>query len=177
MTTISIPVNKFDDWGQVVGTKIVEMTQEQIADVVGHAAQLIAIHRAVRRSSGDMEGIIAELDEAMYATDIMENIEAHAVQRVLPVESGGALKTIYCIAIKGDGAGGGVYWYDTEKAREAAMGSSTATEDVSFELSVPANASDDEITELADSAAWGNAEESVKPVVAGKKPKSSSLGM
>lgn len=78
MTTLSIQVNRFDDWGQVVGTKTVEMTREQIADVVGHAAQLIAIHRAARRSSGDMDGIIAELDDAMYATDVMENIEVHA---------------------------------------------------------------------------------------------------
>ena len=77
MTTLSIEVNRFDDWGQVVGTKTVEMTREQIADVVGHAAQLIAVHRAVRRSSGDMDGIIAEMDEAMYATDVMENIEVH----------------------------------------------------------------------------------------------------
>ena len=81
MTTVSIDVNMFDDWGQVVGTKTVDMTREQIADVVGHAAQLIAVHRAVRRSSGDMEGIIAELDKAMYATDVLEDIQIHAVQR------------------------------------------------------------------------------------------------
>lgn len=75
MTTISIEVNQFDDWGKVVGPKTVEMTQAQVADVVGHAAQLIAVHRAVRRSSGDMESIIAELDEAMYATDVFEAVQ------------------------------------------------------------------------------------------------------
>lgn len=72
MAKLSIEVNKFDDWGRVIGTKTVEMTKEQIADVVGHAAQLIAVHRASRRSSGDMDGIIEELDEAMYATDIFD---------------------------------------------------------------------------------------------------------
>lgn len=88
MTTLSIEVNKFDDWGQVIGTHAVEMTQAQIADVIGHAAQLIAVHRAVRRSSGDMEGIIAELDEAMYATDVMENIKVHAEQKPQKPTSG-----------------------------------------------------------------------------------------
>lgn len=87
-TSLSIEVNKFDDWGQVVGTKTVEMTRDQIADVVGHAAQLIAVHRASRRSSGDMEGIIAELDEAMNATDVMEDIGAHAEQKPKKSRSG-----------------------------------------------------------------------------------------
>lgn len=73
MATISITVNRFDDWGQVIGSKTVEMTQEQLEDVVGHAAQLIAIHRAARRSSGDMDGVIEELDEAMYATDVLDS--------------------------------------------------------------------------------------------------------
>lgn len=72
MTAISVEVNQFDDWGKVVGVKTVEMTQEQVADVVSHAAQLVAVHRAVRRSRGDMEGVIAELDEAMCATYAFE---------------------------------------------------------------------------------------------------------
>ena len=87
-TSLSIEVNKFDDWGQVVGTKTVEITRDQIADVVCHAAQLIAVHRAVRRSSGDMEDIIAELDEAMYATDVMEDIATHAEQKPKKPRSG-----------------------------------------------------------------------------------------
>lgn len=79
MTKLSIVVNVFDDWGQVVGAKTVEMTQPQITAVVGHAAQLIAVHRAVRRSSGDMDGIIAELDQTMYGTDVLDAVEGPAI--------------------------------------------------------------------------------------------------
>jgi hypothetical protein len=64
------------------------------------------------------------------------------------------MKSVHCVALKGDQAGGGVAWYGTEEARNAALGSTGAMEEIPFALSVPVNASDDEITELVDSAAW-----------------------
>ena len=62
-------------------------------------------------------------------------------------------RTIYCIALEGD-AETGVEWYFNEVPRDAARGTLGAEKEVPFEMLVPANASNEEITKLADRAAW-----------------------
>lgn len=62
-------------------------------------------------------------------------------------------RTIYCIALEGD-AETGVEWYFNEVQRDAASGTLGAEKEVPFEMPVPANADNEEITKLADRAAW-----------------------
>ncbi|MBB5546583.1 hypothetical protein A8H39_01975 [Paraburkholderia fungorum] len=60
-------------------------------------------------------------------------------------------QTVYCVAVEG-GAVGGVDWYrDASRRAEKHRGE----KDVWFDLDVPENSSKDEITALADHAAWG----------------------
>lgn len=63
------------------------------------------------------------------------------------------MKTIYCIALEGEGATGVDWFYQADK-REDAAGTTGATEEVMFEIEVPEHATHAEITELADAAAW-----------------------
>lgn len=63
------------------------------------------------------------------------------------------MKTVYCIALEGN-AVTGVDWYDTDEAREKAKAKTGAEQEIYFTLEVPDEASDDEITDLVDDAAW-----------------------
>ena len=73
--TIELPMNRFDEEGNVVRTSVATLSIEQIADIVDHARQLIIIRQSARRSSGDTEGPLAELEEAINATDLLETFE------------------------------------------------------------------------------------------------------
>lgn len=75
---IVVNLNIFDDNGGVVGGITSEMTHEQISDVIDNAVQLILIRRAARRSSGDMEGALSDLEEALVAAGVIDQIEALA---------------------------------------------------------------------------------------------------
>jgi hypothetical protein len=66
-------------------------------------------------------------------------------------KSPGPTQTVYCVALEGETAGG-VDWYRDAASRSAKRHDAT---DVCFDLDVPQGASRDEITALADQAAWG----------------------
>lgn len=63
------------------------------------------------------------------------------------------MKTIYCIALEGNGPTG-VDWFFVKKARDEALGTTGADEEIAFSIEVPNKASRDKITDLADRAAW-----------------------
>lgn len=64
------------------------------------------------------------------------------------------MKTVYCIAFD-DWAVGGVDWYYDQHERDAAMTNySQDSSATAFTMGVPDDASDDEITDLVDDAAW-----------------------
>jgi hypothetical protein len=63
------------------------------------------------------------------------------------------MKTLYCIALEGNGPTG-VDWYDTRADRDAAATHTGAEEEIYFTLEVADGLNDDEMTELADDAAW-----------------------
>jgi len=73
--TIDLPMNGFDEGGNVVRTSVATLSIEQIADIVDHARQLIIVRQSARRSSGDTEGPLAELEEALGATDLLDTLE------------------------------------------------------------------------------------------------------
>lgn len=64
-----LTLNIFDDEGRVVDTTTTEMSLAQISDVVDHASQAIL----VRRSGGDINPILDELDEALSASNVLES--------------------------------------------------------------------------------------------------------
>ena len=70
---ITVDLNIFDDEGNVVDGTTAEMTLGQISDVIDHAAQLVVVRRSARRSSGDTDGILAELEEAVLAAGVVES--------------------------------------------------------------------------------------------------------
>ncbi|WP_321935504.1 hypothetical protein [Paraburkholderia sp. J8-2] len=77
-------------------------------------------------------------------------------------------KTIYCIAREGDV--GGVSWFATPEHRSSAQ---RFAGDVDFDLDVPSGATRDEVSALADRAAWEKWYEGGNPVCrrpAGKAP-------
>lgn len=67
---MNINVKKYDDWGQVVGETAIEMSGQEIAEVINRASDLIAIRRAVRRSSGDTEAPMNDLEKALVSSGI-----------------------------------------------------------------------------------------------------------
>lgn len=67
---LTLNLNVFDENGTVVDSFKANMSIPQIEDVVCHAAQLTQIRRSARRSSGDTEGVLAELEEALTAAGI-----------------------------------------------------------------------------------------------------------
>lgn len=71
LTTINL--NIFDDEGNVVDGTTVEMTSARLSDVIDHAAQLVLVRRSPRRSSGDTDGILAELEEALVVAGVVES--------------------------------------------------------------------------------------------------------
>ena len=74
MTMMAISINVFDDEGNVVGETNVDMTQEQISDVISHAAQLISVHRSGRCSRDDIDGIISELEDALTVYGLVQDL-------------------------------------------------------------------------------------------------------
>lgn len=84
---VALQVNVFDRLGQVVGEQDAKMTLAEIADVVNHAAQLSVVHNSDRRSSGDMDGIIEEMNEAVSVSGVLD------IQPTTPSSSG--LLTLY----------------------------------------------------------------------------------
>jgi len=70
---ITVDLNIFDDERNVVDGTTAEMTLGQISDVIDHAAQLVVVRRSARRSSGDTDGILAELEEAVLAAGVVES--------------------------------------------------------------------------------------------------------
>jgi hypothetical protein len=80
---------------------------------------------------------------------VVGEIGARQLQREIEVTT----KTIFCIALEGDGVTG-VDWFAMECDRKKALGNTGATEEVPFEIQVPLNLTDKQITALADDAAW-----------------------
>lgn len=78
-----------------------------------------------------------------------------AAQSVLPKESKTPtdVKTIYCIALEGNQVTG-VNWYHSAGSRDEMLGATGAEIEITFEMTVPVTANADEITDLADQAAW-----------------------
>lgn len=74
MNKIAIEVDHFDDWGKAVGTHTVQMTPEEISEVIGCATKVIAIHRAVRRSSTDMDEPMRDLEDAVSEAGLLEPV-------------------------------------------------------------------------------------------------------
>lgn len=70
--TYEIQINRFDHEANVVGAHAVDLSLEQISDIVDHARQLIVVHRSPRRSSGDTEGPLAELEEALETAGLFD---------------------------------------------------------------------------------------------------------
>lgn len=67
---MKITINKYDDWGNVVGETAIEMSEQEIAEVICRASDLIAINRAVRRSSNDMVAPINELEKSLVSSGV-----------------------------------------------------------------------------------------------------------
>lgn len=67
---VNITIKKYDDWGKVVGETAIEMSEQEIAEVINRASDLIAINRASRRSSGDMEAPINDLEKALVSSGV-----------------------------------------------------------------------------------------------------------
>jgi len=65
---IRIPLNIFDDEGNMVDTTDCELTISQISDIIDHAAQLILLHRD-EKPIGE---VLSELDEALSVSDVLD---------------------------------------------------------------------------------------------------------
>jgi hypothetical protein len=72
---INLQVNCFDQYANVTGTRMTTLTLEQITDIVDHATQLIFVQRSDRRSSGDINGPLDELEEAIAVTGLLDTVE------------------------------------------------------------------------------------------------------
>lgn len=73
---IPVTLNGFDATGNVVSEETAQLTLDQITDIVDHAVQLIVVRRSNRRSSGDTEGPLNELEEALEASGILQTFES-----------------------------------------------------------------------------------------------------
>lgn len=65
--TIDITITKFDSNGSPNGIKRTHFTEVQLADVINHAAQAIA----VRKAGGNVDLVLNELEEALDAYAIL----------------------------------------------------------------------------------------------------------
>jgi hypothetical protein len=65
--TIDITITKFDANGSPNGTKKTNLTDVQLADVINHASQAIA----VRKAGGNVDSVLNELEEALGAYAIL----------------------------------------------------------------------------------------------------------
>lgn len=70
--TITINLNIFDDEGNVVDGATCDLSIDQISDIVDHASQWAIVNRSARRSSGDTDAILQELEEALVAADVVD---------------------------------------------------------------------------------------------------------
>ena len=71
--TIDVDLNSFDEAGNVVDSTSMPLSRSQISDIIDHAAQLMLVLRG--ESGGDdqiINQVIAELDEALLAADVIE---------------------------------------------------------------------------------------------------------
>lgn len=66
--SVTLDLNICDDEGNVVDGTTAELTVPQISDVVDHAAQLILVNRA----GGDVDAVVAELEEALVAAAVLD---------------------------------------------------------------------------------------------------------
>lgn len=72
MDKLTVNLNIFNDEGNVVDGTTAEMSMAQISDVIDHAAQLIIVRRSHRRSSGDTDQLLAELEEALVVSGVVQ---------------------------------------------------------------------------------------------------------
>ena len=72
---IPVTLNSFDATGNIVRTETTHLTLDQITDIVDHAVQVTVVRRSSRRSSGDTEGPLSELEEALEASGVFEAFE------------------------------------------------------------------------------------------------------
>lgn len=67
MPTVDLEVNTFDHSGAVNGTAQVNLTGDQLSDVVSHALQAAVM----RRAGLSPESVMAELDDALVAAGLL----------------------------------------------------------------------------------------------------------
>lgn len=72
LQTCQFQINVFDHEANVVGAHAADLSLEQISDIVDHARQLILVRRSPRRFSGDTEGPLAELEEALESAGLLD---------------------------------------------------------------------------------------------------------
>ena len=65
--SIAVTLNSFDDEGNVVDTTVMQLTENQVSDIVDHAAQLIIVDR----DNGDVNAVINELEEALCVSGVI----------------------------------------------------------------------------------------------------------
>lgn len=88
--------------------------------------------------------------------DSEEKARAFCARNALPVYAVNGkdeMRKIYCIALEGE-METGVNWYAKKTNRDAARGYTGAETEIAFTIVVPRAATLDEITQLADRAAW-----------------------
>lgn len=71
-SSVKVALNVFDAEGVVVDSAPVELSGDQISDVFDHVVQLVLKRRAAQRSSGDLESILDELEEAVDASGVLD---------------------------------------------------------------------------------------------------------
>ena len=64
---ITLELNVFNECGDVVGTAPMQLTIDQICDIVDHATQATVI----RRSGGEYEGVLDELEETLVVPGVL----------------------------------------------------------------------------------------------------------
>lgn len=67
-----VTINTFDDEGNVTGNTAMEISPESVSDIVSHAAQLVKVRTSGKRSSGDTDNILSELEEAVSISGILD---------------------------------------------------------------------------------------------------------
>lgn len=65
---ITIRLNHFDNEGNIVDVSTMQLTEDQVSDIIDHAAQLV-----IERNAGDRHMAITfdELEEALVVADVI----------------------------------------------------------------------------------------------------------
>lgn len=69
MSSVNVTLNIFDEDGIQVDTTNMDLSQEQVSDIVDHAAQLAIVRRG--EADGDADLVLADLEEALVAAGVI----------------------------------------------------------------------------------------------------------